>query len=111
MDKQRIIAEIHRLANENGGKPPGANLFQNETGIKQFDWFPAHWLRWSDALIEAGYSANQFQEKIDETILFDKYIALTRELGRFPIKGELLLKRKSDKAFPNEKVFYRFGGK
>lgn len=34
-----------------------------------------------------------------------------RELGRFPVKGELRLKSRSDKSFPSHNVFARLGSK
>jgi len=111
MDKQKIIAEIKRLADANGGKPLGMSRFERETGIAVKDWFPDLWFRWGDALKEAGYSANTLQARIaDETVL-TKYIEFARELGRFPIKGELILKAKTDPEFPSNQTFNRFGGK
>lgn len=48
----------------------------------------------------------------DEQFLIDKYVALVRELGRLPVKGELLIKKRADPTFPNEKTFKRrFGSK
>jgi len=42
MDKQHILDEIRRIAKSNGGKPPGEKLFENESGISKYDWFPDH---------------------------------------------------------------------
>lgn len=109
MDKNHILAEIKRIASANSGKAPGKAVFERETGIAERDWFPDLWLRWSDALIEAGYPANEFQQAYSKVFLVEKYIALMRELGRIPVKGELLRKAKADKNFPNVKVFYSEG--
>jgi Meiotically Up-regulated Gene 113 (MUG113) protein len=38
-------------------------------------------------------------------------IKLTRELGRFPIDGDLLLKTRQDVGFPNRSTFNRLGSK
>jgi hypothetical protein len=48
--RQHILAEIKRLVEASGGKPPGFQAFQRETGIKRGDWFPKLWIRWGDAL-------------------------------------------------------------
>jgi hypothetical protein len=45
------------------------------------------------------------------SLFFGKFVALTRELGHIPIKGELIRKSKIDPSFPSEKVFWKFGGK
>ncbi len=43
--------------------------------------------------------------------LIKKYIELIRELGRFPIEGELRHKRRVDRSFPNHDAFNALGGK
>lgn len=109
MDKSRIIDEIRRIASANGGKAPGVAVFERETGIGQNEWFPHLGLRWSDAVTEAGYTANRLQEAYPKEFLIEKFIAFVRELGHVPVKGEFLRKSKIDKAFPSQKVFYREG--
>lgn len=89
-------------------KPPGVQVFERETGIKRWDWYPDIWLRWGEALEEAGYSSNQLQPRIDDDVVVERYIALARELGRFPVVGR---KAKTEKSFPSHRVFDRFGGK
>ena len=54
VDRVHIIREIKRIATANGGKAPGRLVFEGETGIKQSEWYPDLWLRWSEALEEAG---------------------------------------------------------
>jgi hypothetical protein len=110
-DKHNILREIKRVAIANGGKAPGWQTFERETSIKKSDWYPHIWLRWGDALIEAGHAPNQLQTKIDDEILIQKYIGLVRELGKIPVDGEIRRKAKSDTSFPSHTVFLRFGGK
>lgn len=81
MDKQHILDAIKRLAVANNGKAPGRLVFERETAIKVADWYPHLWLRWGEALAEVGYIANQLQTAINDEVVLQKYIALTRELA------------------------------
>jgi hypothetical protein len=110
MERQQVLAEIKRLALQNG-RPPGRQAFENATGVKMSEWYPHIWLRWGDALAEAGYAPNSLQAKASDEELIEKYIALTRELGRLPLEGELRRKARQDSAFPSHSSFARFGGK
>jgi hypothetical protein len=109
MDKQHILDTIRRLAIANNGKAPGRSLFERETAIKMSDWYPHLWLRWGDALVEAGYVANQLQTAISDEVLLKKYIDLTRELAHLPVEGEIRRKARTDKSFPSHSSFHRFG--
>ena len=109
IDKARILQEIRRIATANNGKPPGIAVFERETGIRQSDWFPDLWLRWNDALADAGFEGNRLQTAYPKDFLVEKFICFLRELGRVPVKGEFLRKSKADKSFPSQKVFYQEG--
>ena len=111
MNKQEIISEIRRIAKECGGKAPGSQLFASETGVRRSDWYPNLWLRWGDAISEAGCQPNDFISAYDTDFLITKYIELIRELGHFPIEGELRIKKKTDKDFPSHSGFSRLGSK
>ena len=89
IDKNQILSEIMRIAIANGGKPPGVQVFERETGIKRWDWYPDIWLRWGEALEEAGYASNQLQLRIVDKFVIESYVSLVRELGRFPVVGEI----------------------
>ncbi len=54
MDKEHILSEIKKTAEENGGVPLGRSRFETETGINQWDWCGKFWSRWNDAVNEAG---------------------------------------------------------
>src|SRR5271157_3545609 len=91
MNRQQIVAEIERIAFDNGGQPAGRQAFERTTGVKMSDWYPHIWLRWGDALAEAGYAPNLLQTKASDEVLIEKYIGFARELGRFPVSSINLL--------------------
>jgi hypothetical protein len=111
MDKHHIINEIIHTTKENDGIPLGQARFLQETGIKISDWHGKFWARWSDAQQEAGIIPNQMQGAYEDNFLIQKLIEFIRELGYFPVKGELLLKKRNNPEFPNHKTFGRFGTK
>lgn len=111
MNKQEILSEIKRIAEKCGGKAPGFQRFAAETGVHKSDWYPNIWLRWGDAIREAGCQPNDFITAYDTNFLIKKYIELFRELGHFPIEGELRIKRKNDKDFPSHSAFSQLGSK
>jgi hypothetical protein len=105
VNRQHILDEIRRTATENGGVPLGRSKFRAETGIKESDWSGKIWIRWNDAVREAGFEPNQRQVAYDERALIEKFISLMRELGHFPVRNEMRLKTRNDPDFPNEKTF------
>ena len=111
MEKRHIIAEIKRVAHANGGTPPGRERFAKETGISVNDWYPHLWLRWGDALAEAGFAPNRLASKLDSAAVLEKYVALVRDLGRAPLSAELKVKARNDPTFPSHGVYDKFGGK
>lgn len=111
MNKQEIISEIKRIAKKCDGKAPGFQSFATKTGIRKSEWYPNIWLRWSDAINEAGCQSNDFITAYDINFLITKYIELIRELGHFPIEGELRIKKKNDKDFPSHNCFSQLGSK
>lgn len=111
MDKQHILSEIRRLAKENGGTAPGRLAIQRASGIRESDWLGKHWVRWSDALREAGLAPNQFQSAYEDEELLEPLIGFIRELGHYPVRAELLFESRRNPAFPNEKTLRRLGSK
>ena len=105
MTKQYILDEIKRTATENGGTPLGQEKFAKETGIRKGEWYGKYWARWSDALVEAGQSPNLFTSGYQEDSLVDRLIALTRELKRWPVSGDIKMKGRTDEMFPSHSTF------
>ena len=76
------------------------------------EWYPHIWLRWGEALAEAGHTPNELQTKASDDLLIERYIGLVRELGRLPVEGEIKRKAKIDASFPHHGAFHlRFGAK
>jgi hypothetical protein len=110
ISRQHILNEIRRSAHENNGVPLGQTRFENQTGIGQTDW-GRFWPRWGDALREAGFKPNEFQAAYDDEILMDRYIQLTRRLGKLPTRAELIVQRHTDPEFPSHGAYRRWGNK
>jgi Meiotically up-regulated gene 113 len=111
MNKQHILEEIRRTAKANGGIPLGSQRFFTETGIKESDWHGKYWARWSDAVREVGLEPNQKKIAYADDLLIEKLILLARELGHFPVSGDLRLKARNGSGFPSHNVFNRLGSK
>lgn len=111
MNKEAILVEIQRTAEENGGTPLGKQRFFLETGIKESDWSGKFWVKWSDAIREAGHSPNKMQDAFSNESLLDKYALLVRELGHIPTSPEVRMKARKDVEFPSHNTFSRFGSK
>jgi len=102
MDKRRILDAIKQLAETNGGIPPGRTAIESNAGITMSDWYPHFWVRWGEALIEAGFAPNQLQGAYSEELIIQKFIELTRELKKIPVDGEL-------RGYPRSQVMQQVG--
>jgi hypothetical protein len=111
VNREFIVAEIRRTAEENGGRPLGFSRFEKATGIARSEWFGKHWARWGDAVIEAGLAPNKLTKSYDHEVLFEKLIGVIRQLGRFPVTAELRLLARKEPGFPSHTVFARLGRK
>lgn len=111
MTREHILSEIRRTAATNRGVPLGVQRFFTETGIREADWHGKLWARWGDALKEAGFQPNKFNSPLDRKDLLNNLARLVRELGRFPVKGEMQMKARSEPGFPSHNTFRRIGGK
>ncbi|MEQ1485139.1 GIY-YIG nuclease family protein [Methyloglobulus sp.] len=111
MDKQQILDEIKRTAIRNGGVPLGQERFAREVGVKIAEWHGRYWLRWSEALTEAGFQPNKYNMAYSDDFVLEKLAVLTLELGHYPIKAEIKMKAREDENFPSHTVFERLGNK
>lgn len=111
MEKAQIIEAIRKCAEDNGGKAVGKARFERLTGITEAQWAGRYWLRWSDAVAEAGYSPGTMQAATPDDVLLGALASLVQTLGHYPTTYELKMQRRNDPTFPNDKVFQRYGNK
>lgn len=113
IDKQTIISEIKRVAEAKEGIAPGKGKFEQETGIKASEWEGRYWTKWSDALVEAGFSPNQFgATPYEKELVLLKLAGLTREFGHYPNKNEIRMRKRKDSSIPGDVTIRRiFGNK
>jgi Meiotically up-regulated gene 113 len=105
--KNHILSEIKRLAKLNEGQPPGQTAFESKTGIASSKWRGKHWARWGDALAEAGFPANKWNEKSDPEALLLGMIAACRHYGKYPTRDEVNLLRLTNEDIPSPVVVQR----
>jgi len=91
MSKTEILDSIRRIAAANNGKAPGSQRLASEIGLRKSDWYPKFWVRWGDAIREAGLQPNSFVVASPDEVLIAKHVVLIRQLGRFPIDSDLRL--------------------
>jgi hypothetical protein len=110
--RERIINEIKRLADKNGGKAPGKAQFQRETGIAENDWYGKLWLRWNDAVADAGLEPNKKQGRLSSDLVLDKYAEVCRHYGKPPSSAELRFYARETPGFISHNTFTKhFGSK
>ena len=108
--REHIIAEIQRLASENGGAAPGVAAFARATGITQGRWRGLYWARWNDALADAGLAPNALVTKRDTLELLYQVADLCRLLGRMPTYTDMRMHVRKDASFPNDKTVAKHFG-
>lgn len=97
-----IISEIRRLAGESAGSPPGKYAFARATGITEGKWRGVLWLKWGDALKDAGFAPNQFKrEKLNAEQLIEDLALLTRRVQRLPTRAEIKMEGRQAPNFPS----------
>lgn len=112
VDNGYILTEIVRVAAIDDGKPPGWRTFALRTGIREYDWKGKYWIRWGDAVREAGLTPNKLTQAYGEMELLEKCARLARDLGRLPVVADIRLYVRNDSQFPEWNTFVRrFGGK
>jgi len=111
--KAQILSAIRTVAEEMGiglGEPgPGRGTFLRQTSYRPYHITQCGWVNWSDALIEAGFSANVLQAPISENDLLTELAALTRKIGRFPTHNHIRVATRQTAGFPSVTTFQKLG--
>lgn len=103
--REQILAEIRRTAEENGGRPLGRLQFSRATGLSEYV-VNQFWPNYSSAVSDAGLVPNEFNTaRASEPELLDLLAVEVRRLGRLPTNAELIMRRRNDQTFPNQRVF------
>jgi hypothetical protein len=109
MNRESILTAIREIAERNGGRAPGVQQFENETGVTQGSWRGKLWPTWGAAVREAGLPANHMKAPFDTNHLSKCLAVLTKQFGRFPTYAEIKFQRSVDPSFPSHHVFNRLG--
>jgi hypothetical protein len=110
MSIPELIKLRGQLDSMHGGAPLGIARFEAKTGVKSSDWMGKFWVRWGDALVEAGFRPNALQGPRSDDDLLESLALFARELGHFPVVNEIKLKARTEPGFPWPNTFARFGG-
>ena len=112
-EKEDILKEIRRQAANNYDAPLGLERFEVATGIKRSAWEGRYWVRWSDALLEAGFAPNQWQsQKLSDEALIRELAILAQKLGHYPVAAEVKFHHSKYPSFPDKNTFRsRLGGR
>jgi hypothetical protein len=78
--KDEILQEIHKFVAEHQ-KPPGEHAFAAATRIKESAWKGRIWVRWTDAVREAGYEPNQLNQRIPDEDMLQQLATFIVALG------------------------------
>ena len=109
--KERILSEIRRTAEANGGVALGRSRFAAETGIKEHDWSGRYWARWGDAVTEAGLPPNAMVARIGDQATLEALARAVRRYGRMPTEAEVRMFHREDPTFPSHGVIWRLGSR
>jgi hypothetical protein len=110
MTKDEIISDIHKYV-ATYGESPGEREFANATGIKPWKWKGKLWVRWSEAVREAGYAPKSMIQRTPDADMLQKLANLVLRLGRFPVRDEINFEARATPGFFAYQAFHkRFGG-
>ena len=103
VDREDILGKIRALA-EKHGTSPSKKTFKEETGIPDHVWEGKLWVRWNDAINEAGFSGKTWgNDPLDREKVLFRYVSFVSEIGKIPTVAEIAFRRNTDQNFPSIK--------
>jgi hypothetical protein len=109
--REEILSEIRKFVGDHDGEVPGERAFARATRIKESAWKGKHWVRWTDAVREAGYDPNVMNQKIPDEDILQKLAVFISSLGHFPVRDEINLHARATPSFPLwQTIQKRYGG-
>lgn len=113
MTKEEILHYIKTTTEDNNGIPLGEQKFYDSTPVKKSDWHGKIWIRWSEAVAEAGYKPNKFfNQEIPKSEILEEIAKITIQLRKFPTKAELMFFHNNKKTIPSTSIIRKkFGRK
>lgn len=109
--KEEILAEIRKFVAGNGGVIPGERTFAAATRIKESAWKGKYWVRWTDAVREAGYDPNAMNQRIPDENILEQLAEFISKLAYFPVRDEINMHARTAPGFPVwQTIKKRYGG-
>ncbi|MCD4776924.1 MAG: GIY-YIG nuclease family protein [Candidatus Aegiribacteria sp.] len=108
MTRDAIIEAIRSLAAEMG-RVPGQRAFMSATGVKRSELWRAGFSKYSEAVKAADLEPNSLNAAYDRSDLLHRLAVLTRNLGKFPTKGNIMVARAEDNTFPSYDAYFHLG--
>jgi len=111
ISREEILAEIQKFVAANNGAIPGERTFRAATRIKESAWKGKHWVRWTDAVREAGFDPNSLNQKIPDENILERLAGYITNLGHFPVRDEINVQARAAPDFPVwQTIRKRYGG-
>jgi Meiotically up-regulated gene 113 len=108
MTKEDILNYIKVTTKGNNGIPLGELKFYELTPVKKSDWHGKIWLRWSEAVAEAGLEPNQFfSQEIPKEEILEEIAKIIIEIKKFPSESELKFFHFNRKTIPSTTVIWK----
>ena len=97
--KEDILQEIHKFVAERK-EAPGELQFKAVTRIKPSAWKGRYWVRWTEAVREAGYDPQSMVQRTPDETIIENLAEYIGRLGHFPVRDEINLESRKLSGIP-----------